>query len=288
MSDFKSGFVAIVGKPNVGKSTIMNAILGSKISITSAKPQTTRQSVKGIYSDPSTQVVFLDTPGFVEPRYELHSKLLEYIDAGLKKADLIVFVSCVPGFPSEYDKQMMSLLAKFKVPKLLLFNKRDLHQQDLTDLEIPAGIFAEVKLISAVQDDYKSLLSILRPYLPHSVQFYDPEYLTDMPMRFIAAELIREQVFVNYDAEIPYSTAVTIENYAEHSNKVEIFANIWVERKSQKIIIIGTNGGGLAKIRKIAQAQIYRLVGKRVKLNLWVKIKADWKKKKNALSEFGY
>ncbi len=288
MSDFKSGFVAIVGKPNVGKSTLMNAVLGSKISITSAKPQTTRQSVKGIYSDQETQIVFLDTPGFLEPRYELQSKLLEYIDAGLKKADLIVFVSCVPGFPSEYDKQMMSLLENYKVPKLLLFNKKDLHQQDIKGLEIPADTFAKVELISALQDDYQTLVSLMRAYLPHSVLFYDPEYLTDMPMRFIAAELIREQVFKNYDAEIPYSTAVTIENYVEQSNKVEIFANIWVERKSQKIILIGTKGSGLAKIRKAAQSQIYRLEGRRVKLNLWVKIKTDWKKKKNALTEFGY
>ncbi len=288
MSQYKSGFVAIVGKPNVGKSTIMNKILGSKISITSAKPQTTRQSVKGIYSDEQTQIVFLDTPGFVEPRYELHSKLLGYIDAGLKKADLIVLVSCTSGFPSEFDKQMMSLIGKYKAPKLLVFNKKDVCQQEIAQLDIPQDTFQEVKHISALQDDYKSLVEIFRPYLPHSTQFYDPEYLTDLPMRFIAAELIREQVFENYQAEIPYSCAVTVEKYVEHSNKVEIFANIWVERKSQKIIVIGASGEGLAKIRYEAQKQIYRLVGKRVKLNLWVKIKADWKKKKNALAEFGY
>ncbi len=288
MSEYKSGFVAIVGKPNVGKSTIMNKILGSKISITSAKPQTTRQSIKGIYSDEQTQIVFLDTPGFVEPRYELHSKLLGYIDEGLKKADLIVLVSCVPGFPSDYDKQMISLIGKYNVPKLLIFNKKDLHQDEIAELEIPPGTFQEVKQISALQDSYQSLAEIFRPYMPHSTQFYDPEFLTDLPMRFIAAELIREQVFENYQAEIPYSCAVTVENYVEHPNKVEIFANIWVERKSQKIILIGTNGEGLAKVRYEAQKQIYRLVGKRVKLNLWVKIKADWKKKKNALTEFGY
>ncbi len=288
MSDYKSGFVAIVGKPNVGKSTLLNSILGAKISITSSKPQTTRQSVKGIYSDDATQIVFLDTPGFVEPRYELHSKLLEYIDAGLKKADLIVFVSCAPGFPSEYDKKIMEILGKYKTPKILLFNKSDLHQEADATTEIPGDFFVQVKSVSALQDDYKSFLQIFRPYLPHSVQFYDPEYLTDMPMRFIASELIREQVFQNYQAEIPYSVAVTIESYVEHENKVEILANIWVERKSQKIILIGTNGAGLAQIRKVAQSQIYRLVDKRVKLNLWVKIKSDWKKKKNALKEFGY
>ncbi len=288
MSDFKSGFVAIVGKPNVGKSTLMNKILGSKISITSAKPQTTRQSVKGVYSDEATQIVFLDTPGFVEPRYELHNKLLEYIDKGMKKADLIAFISCVSGFPSEFDKLVMASIAKYKVPKILLFNKSDLHQGNVADLDLPDGLFDEVKFVSALQDDKEKLVSIFSAYLPHSVQFYDPQYLTDMPMRFIAAEFIREQIFRNYGAELPYSVAVTIENYLEYEKKVEIFANIWVERKSQKIIIIGSGGSGLAKIREAAQSQIYRLEGKRVKLNLWVKIKRDWKKKKNALSEFGY
>ncbi len=288
MSEYKSGFVAIVGKPNVGKSTLMNKILGSKISITSAKPQTTRQSVKGVYSDNSTQIVFLDTPGFVEPRYELHNKLLEYIDSGMKRADMIAFVSCFAGFPSEFDKLVMSSIAKFNVPKILLFNKSDLHQGNIADLELPNGLFDEIKFVSALKDDREDLVNLFRKYLPHSVQLYDPQYLTDMPMRFIVAEFIREQIFRNYGAELPYSVAVTIENYLEYEKKVEIFVNIWVERRSQKIIIIGSGGSGLAKIRQEAQKEIYRLDGRRVKLNLWVKIKPDWKKKKNALSEFGY
>jgi len=261
--------------------------LGQKISITSHKPQTTRQSIKGIYNSPKSQIVFLDTPGYVEPVYELHNKLLVYLKNSLKKTNLIILVSQYTSFPTNYDRKVIDIIQNSKCPKILIFNKIDLlKKNELSPYQ--NSFFDEIFYMSAKNDTPKKIIKLIESFMPHSIKFYDTEYLTDIPMKFLASELIREQVFKNYNQEIPYSCAVTIEKYIENENNVQIYANIWLEKKSQKIILIGKGGSGLKKIRINSEKNIHLLEGKRVKMHLWVKLKLDWKKKKNALKEFGY
>jgi GTP-binding protein Era len=291
-ADYKCGFVVIIGKPNVGKSTLMNRLIGEKLSIVSPRPQTTRHTVKGIYSREKSQIVFLDTPGFLEPRYELHQQMINKITTSLSDADVIVYITD-NNYPTDYDIKVSTIILKrIKIPKIALINKRDLFSQDnlrQAEEKLKENGFDEVMNISATQDnDFTDLIDRIQNYLPYSPPFYDPENLSDLPMRFFAQEIIREQIFLQFKDEIPYSSTVTIESYNDLPNKVEISANIWLERKSQKIIFIGENGNKIKSVRQAAEKEIYKFTGKRAKLELWVKLKANWRKKRNALKEFGY
>ncbi|MBW6516787.1 MAG: GTPase Era [Candidatus Cloacimonetes bacterium] len=291
-ADYKCGFAVIIGKPNVGKSTLMNRLVGEKLSIVSPRPQTTRHTVKGIYSNDKAQIVFLDTPGFLEPRYELHQQMINKITTSLNDADVIIYITD-NNYPTDYDIKVSSIILKrVKIPKMALINKRDLFtSEDLlqTKEKLKENGFDIVTCISATQDhDFADLIEHIQRYLPYSPPFYDPENLSDLPMRFFAQEIIREQIFLQFKDEIPYSSTVTIESYHELPNKLEIMANVWLERKSQKIIFIGENGSKIKSVRQAAEKEIYKFTGKRVKLELWVKLKANWRKKRNALKEFGY
>lgn len=293
MENFKCGFVSIIGKPNVGKSTLMNKFINEKLSIISPKPQTTRQQVKGILSDDEKQIVFLDTPGFVEARYELHERMLEYIIQGLKDADVIIYITDAHKYPTNYDKQVCKMLEPLKkVPKIAVLNKIDLVDETIANqkLEQLKELDFEACIgISALNDvKVDELLEDVTKLLPYGPPLYDPEHISDLPLRFFASEIIREQIFLNYKDEIPYSTAVVVEDYKDFENKAEIRANIWLERKSQKPILLGKNGEMIKKIRHQAEKEIHKLIQKRVKLDLWVKLKHNWRKKKNALKEFGY
>ncbi len=289
---FKSGFVTIVGKPNVGKSTLMNRLIGEKLSIVSPKPQTTRHQIKGILNGQDRQIIFLDTPGFLEPRYELQNKMMDYISISLKDADLILFITDANHFPTDYDLKMLKLLKNIKIPQIALLNKIDLASPEtvynlVSDLK--KETFDEVVALSLLNEpDISSILTPITRFLPFNPPYYDPEELSDLPMRFFAQEIIREQIFLNFRDEIPYSSTVMIEKYVDLPNKVEIAANIWLERRSQKIILIGKNGEQIKALRLAAEKEIYKITGKRAKLELWIKIKPDWRKKKNALKEFGY
>jgi GTP-binding protein Era len=289
---FKCGFIVIIGKPNVGKSTLMNKLVGEKLSIVSPRPQTTRHTIKAIYSDEEAQIVFLDTPGFLEPRYELHQQMINKVVNSLNDADVIVYITD-NNYPTDYDRKVTSLILKrTKIPKIALVNKRDVIPEEhlansLSELKVMG--FDEVFALSAIHDsDLSRLLILFKHYLPYSPPFYDPENLSDLPVRFFAQEIIREQIFLQFRDEIPYSSTVTVESYQEFPNFVEIKANIWLERKSQKIIFIGENGSKIKSVRIAAEKEIYKFVGKRIKLELWVKLKANWRKKRNALKEFGY
>jgi len=290
--DFKSGFVAIIGKPNVGKSTLLNRIMGEKLSIVSPRPQTTRHSIKGIYTSEKEQIVFLDTPGFVEARYELHHNMINAIESSLIDADLIIFMTD-NHFPTDYDERVVAIVMKrVKVPKIAVINKDDLFDDEYKEATknklLEAG-FDRVVTMSALNDEELSdFISDVTAFLPYSPPYYDKDNLSDMPVKFFAQEIIREQIFHMFREEIPYSSTVTIESFKEFDNKVEISANIWLERKSQKIILIGEKGSKIKEIRQASEKGIYELTGKRVKLELWVKIKQDWRKKSNALKEFGY
>ena len=292
LSTYKCGFVAIVGRPNVGKSTLMNKLVGEKLSIISPKPQTTRRSIKAFISDEEKQIVFLDTPGFLKPRYELQTKLLEYIDNALQDADVIVFMTIGKSFPTDYDKDFLEIMKKIRTPKIGIFNKSDLiddeKRAELDELA-EQDIFDEIYHISALNDDnFDPLIKSITKYLPFSPPLYDPEHISDMPMKFFVQEIIREKIFLNYSDEIPYSSTVTVEKYLEQENKVEIHANIWLERDTQKMILLGKNGAMIKQLRIDSEKEIHKFVQKRIKLNLWVKIKKGWRKKKNAMKEFGY
>ncbi|NQT64804.1 MAG: GTPase Era [FCB group bacterium] len=291
-SIYRAGFVSIVGKPNVGKSTLMNKLLGEKLSIISPKPQTTRQQIKGILSDESRQIILMDTPGFVEARYELHNKMLEYINNSLKDSDIVIFMTDAKKFPTDYDKQICENLKKLPVPKLAILNKIDLTDKITVANKIElleAYDFERIIPISVLKtSDFTSFLDELTKLLPFNPPFYATDEISDLPMRFFAQEIIREQIFLNFEDEIPYASTVVVEQYHDFPNKVVIAANIWLEKKSQKPIVIGKNGENIKAIRLSAEKEIHKIVEKRVKIDLWIKIKPNWRKKQNALKEFGY
>ncbi|MCF7859017.1 MAG: GTPase Era [Candidatus Cloacimonetes bacterium] len=291
-ANFRAGFVAIIGKPNVGKSTLMNKLMGEKLSIISPKPQTTRQQIKGIISDNEKQIIFMDTPGFVTARYELHNKMLEYIHSSLKDSDVIVFITDAKKFPTDYDKQICDLIMKLSIPKIAMLNKTDLVEESIVEKKLDLlhkYNFDQITPISVLQThDFKSLLSTIVDLLPVHPPYFATDEISDLPMRFFVQEIIREKIFLNFGDEIPYASTVVVEQYHDFPNKVAIAANIWLEKKSQKPIILGKNGSKIKAVRIEAEKEIHRLVEKRVKLDLWVKIKPNWRKKPNALKEFGY
>ena len=291
-SIYRAGFVSIIGKPNVGKSTLMNKLLGEKLSIISPKPQTTRQQIKGIISDDKRQIILMDTPGFVEARYELHNKMLEYISNSLKDSDVIIFMTDAKKFPTDYDKQICENLKRLNVPKIAMLNKIDLSDEITINKKLElleAYDFERIIPISVLKaSDLSSFLDELTKLLPFNPPFYSTDEISDMPMRFFAQEIIREQIFLNYDDEIPYASTVVVEQYHDFPNKVVIAANIWLEKKSQKPIVIGKGGKKIKAIRISAEKEIHKIVEKRVKIDLWIKIKPNWRKKQNALKEFGY
>jgi GTP-binding protein Era len=290
--NFRAGFVSLIGKPNVGKSTLMNALLGEKLSITTPKPQTTRHRIKGIYNNEKYQIVFMDTPGFLKPRYALQEKMLEYLQNSIKDSDLIIFITDITSFPSDYDEELCKKIAKLPTPKIALLNKID--KADLKILPEKEKLIARYNFdkiipISALNMNSGSeLLQIISEFLPYNPPFYSPDEISDLPMRFFVQEIVREQIFLNYEDEIPFSSTAVVEQYKEYENKDEIEVNIWIERKSQKPIILGKNGERIKKVRINAEKEIYKVTGKRAKLSLWIKVKPKWRKKTNALKEFGY
>lgn len=289
--NFKAGFVSIVGKPNVGKSTLMNRILGEKLSIVTPKPQTTRVSIKGIYNSDNEQIIFLDTPGFVEPRYELHNRMINYIKSSLKDSDIIIFITDINDFPTEYDLKVIDLIKEVKKPSIALLNKVDLIPENFIQEKVEKikGFFDSVLCISALYSkDLDELLKSLNKYLPYNPPLYSQEDMSDLPMRFFAQEIIREKIFLNLEQEIPYSSAVVIDAFEEHEHHDFIRATIYLERETQKPILLGKNGVQIGKIRSEAEISIAQLSGKPTKLNLWVKVKPDWRKKSSLLNIFGY
>ena len=291
MIDFKSGFVAIIGKPNTGKSTLMNRILGEKLSITSPKPQTTRYAIKGILNEAKHQIVFVDTPGYLKPRYAMQEKMLRIWYDALKDVDLIVFLADLTEFPSDYDREVLEHLKYLKNPQLAVFNKLDLAKNpDLEALksQLPASV-NEVLCVSALTgENIPLLLETIDKYIPYHEPYYSEDQLSDLPMRFFARETIREAIFHQFEQEIPYSTAVLIERFSEQADKAVIDAVIWLDRQSQKPILIGRNGENLKRIREYAETQLTAFMDIPVQIDLWVKINPNWRKKATALKELGF
>ncbi len=289
--DFRSGFVAIIGRPNTGKSTLMNRILGEKLSITSAKPQTTRYAVKGIWNTRQHQIVFIDTPGYLKPRYEMQERMSRIILDSFKDVDLVIFMTQAQSFPTDYDLQVLELLKKVRSPVLAVFNKTDLLQEpDLAGIsaQLPSSVEASVFISALHGTGIEELKTKICQYIPFHAPYYDDEQLSDLPLRFFAKELIREAIFHLFEEEIPYATAVLVERFKELPEKVVVDAVIWIERSSQKPILIGKGGANLRKIREYAEAQLTEFLQFPSEIHLFVKVNENWRKKPNALKELGF
>ncbi|MDN3668797.1 GTPase Era [Echinicola jeungdonensis] len=288
----KAGFVNIIGKPNVGKSTLMNVLVGERLSIISSKAQTTRHRILGLMNDKDYQIVFSDTPGMLKPKYELHKSMMSFVNLSLEDADVIVFVTDL----FETEEEIEEIIEKINaagVPVLLVINKIDLSKDN--KLEEVTQYWTErlkadtVIPISATENfNIEKVLQEILDRLPIHPPYYDKEELTDRPERFFASEIIREKVFTNYKKEIPYSTEVAIDEFKEDNKLIRIRALIFVERSSQKGIIIGDKGSAIKKVGTLAREELEKFFGKKVFLETHVKVEDNWRKNKNKLRKFGY
>lgn len=289
----KSGFVALVGRPNVGKSTLMNFLVGQKVAITSNKPQTTRNKISGIYTTNDMQVVFIDTPGIFKPHVELDDYMDKASLSSLNDVDLILFM-IEPEEMANGDKYIVELLQKTKVPVFLLINKVDQVNPNallpIIDDYRKLGIFKEFLPISATQGvGIQDLIKVLYDYLPEGPDYYDPEQITDRPEYFMVAELIREQILKLTSEEVPHATAVWVEQMNKHeNNKLQVEVTIYVEKSGQKGIIIGKGGKMLKQIGINSRRQIEDLLGEKVNLHLWVKVQRNWRSDPKFLKQIGY
>lgn len=292
---FKAGFIALIGRPNVGKSTLMNRLLGHKVSIISEKPQTTRNRILGIKTLPSAQLLFLDTPGIHRAHALFNREMVKTAMRALEDADVVLWMVEAPAPLTEDDQLILQALKKVKTPVLLAINKIDLIQKvellPLIEQFARSFPFQEIVPISAtLGENVDRLEALLVAYLPEGPPFYPPDQLTDQPERFIIGEIIREKVFHLLHQEIPYAVAVEVEEVEERQERpmTYIQATIYVEKDSQKGILIGSQGRMLKKIGQLAREEIETLLGSQVFLSLWVKVRPHWRKDEEALRRFGY
>lgn len=291
---FNSGFVAIVGRPNVGKSTFMNYVLGQKIAIMSDKAQTTRNKIQGVYTKDDAQIVFLDTPGIHKPKHELGEFMVKSAYSALKEVDAVLFMVNVSEKRGPGDDFIIEKLKGIKTPIFLVLNKIDLVTPEVLLERVEsykdALDFAGVFPISVLQgNNVNELMEGLINALPEGPQYYPADQITDHPEYFVVSELIREKILQLTQEEIPHSVAVTVDKMQKDEfDKVHVYANIIVERKSQKGIIIGKGGRLLKEIGTRARHDIEQLLGNKVYLELWVKVEKDWRKRKSNLQEYGY
>ncbi len=288
----KAGFVNIVGNPNVGKSTLMNQLVGERISIATFKAQTTRHRIMGIVNTPEMQIVFSDTPGVLKPNYKLQESMLAFSESALQDADVLLYVTDVVENP-EKNRDFLDKVSKMTVPVLLLINKIDQSdQKGLGDIvEKWHGLLpnAEILPISAKNKfGTDLLLKRIKELLPESPPFFDKDQLTDKPARFFVSEILREKILLYYDKEIPYSVEVSVERFKEDEKHIHINAVIYVERDSQKGIIIGHQGVALKKVSTEARKSLEKFFGKSIFLEVFVKVDKDWRSSEKELNNFGY
>lgn len=288
-----SGFVVILGRPNVGKSTLLNRLVGEKIAGVSPKPQTTRQSVRGILSRPEGQILYLDTPGLHDPRDPLGHWMIKEASTALNDADMVYWM-VLPGDIQPYDQKILELLKESNKPVFLVVNQIDRYAKleilPVLDYYCKAYAFKELIPVSAQKgDQVEVLIEKTFEYLPEGEPLFPEDQISDQNERFIVSELIREKIFKSTAQEIPYATAVVIENFKERNQQLtDIEATIYVERDSQKSIVIGKQGQMLKEIGRAARYDIERFLGKKVFLKLWVKTLEDWKTNPEALKQLGY
>lgn len=288
----KSGFVNIVGNPNVGKSTFMNALLGEKLSIITSKAQTTRHRIFGIFNDDEHQIVFSDTPGIIKPSYALQENMMHFAHSTLKDADILILMTTIKEKTLK-DELFLDTISKMNVPLLVLINKIDLSNQE--ELERAVNFWeerlpnAEVYPISALEEFNTDLvLKRVKDLLDEGPAYFDKDAITDKPERFFVSEIIREKVLLNYQKEIPYSVEVVIESFKEEEDIIRIAAVLYVTRDSQKGIIIGHKGKEIKRVGSQARRDIERFLGKKVFLETFVKVSKNWRENEKQLKRFGY
>lgn len=289
----KAGFVNIVGNPNVGKSTLMNDLVGERVSIITSKAQTTRHRIMGIVNTPEYQIVFSDTPGVLAPKYKLQESMLSYSEGALTDADVLLYVTDVVEDPTK-NADFLARVAKETVPVLLVINKIDLLKdqkalEEIVDRWHQMLPNAEIFPTSAKEGfNVQNLMKRIVELLPEGEPYFGKDALTDKPARFFVTEIIREKILLNYDKEVPYSAEVIVEKFEEKENSIHIMAVIYVERDSQKGILIGKGGAMLKKVGTEARKDIEKFFDKSVYLELFVKVEPNWRNRENKLRSFGY
>jgi len=288
----KAGFVNIFGKPNAGKSTLLNSLMGEKLAIVSPKVQTTRHRIKGFLTTPEYQVVFSDTPGIIEPKYKLHEKMMKAVKNALEDADVALLIYDLKDRDlSGVDELFQSM--KLKVPVIVVCNKIDVVDKETRDnvksFFSTRPYVKELVFISARQKiNIDGLLASILKYLPEGEPFYDADDVTDLPMRFFVGEIVREKIFELFEEEIPYHTAVIVQEFKEKSTLIKIRAEIIVNRETQKSIILGEKGSMIKKLGTLARADIEKFLQSKVFLELFVKVKPKWRDNEFHLKEYGY
>ena len=294
MNHYKSGFVAVVGRPNVGKSTLLNQLVGQKIAIVSDTPQTTRNRILGILTLPEAQILFLDTPGIHKPQHKLGEYMVNSARSSLREVDLILFVSDVTESVGPGERFILDMLKDEQTPVVLVLNKVDLVSKDkllpiISQYSAFRDFTAIVPLSALAGTNTDRLLAVIKDLLPEGPQYYPEDEVTDQPERVVAAEFIREKIFRLTREEIPHSTAVEVEEMKTRPNgDVFLRATIYVERESQKGIIIGAKGAMLKEIGQQARLDLESIFDSRFFVDLWVKVKSDWRNKEGSLRMFGY
>lgn len=290
-TEFKSGFVSIVGKPNVGKSTLMNALVGDNLSIITSKAQTTRHRIMGVLTGDQFQIVYSDTPGILDPQYALHKSMMSFVHSSLEDADLILYVVDLMEKQDEVD--LLDQLAMGSTPVLLVINKSDLGKgsrvEDKIDYWNLLHPEVEIMAVSALERlNIDVLFEKIIERIPVHPPYYPEDTMTDKSERFFASEILREQIFKHYKQEVPYSTEVDITSFKDDEDIIRIRAEIIVERKTQKGIIIGKGGEAIKIVGTAARKQLEDFFGKKVFLETFVKVEQDWRKKDKMLKKFGY
>lgn len=291
----KSGFISVVGRANVGKSTLMEKILREKISIISNKPQTTRDKIQIIYNDEDSQIIFIDTPGIQTPKNKLQEKLFEFSEDSLKESDIVTFVIDNSLEIGRLDNEIIEMLKGIHVPKILLINKTDLLSEEefetIKEKFEAMNMFEAIIGISALEEtNIDNYIEQIKSMLDVGPAYYDRDMITDKSERFIVSEIIREKALNNLSYEVPHGIAVRIDNFKERDNKklIDIDATIIVEKNSHKEIVIGKGGSMVKKIGIEARKEIEKFLASKVNLKLWVKVEKDWRKKEKLVDRFGY
>lgn len=288
----KSGFVNIVGNPNVGKSTLMNLLVGERISIATFKAQTTRHRIMGIVNTPEMQICFSDTPGVLKPNYKLQEQMLQFSESALEDADVLLYVTDMVETPDK-NGDFLEKVGRMNVPVLVLINKIDLSNQEALAAKVEEWHSvlpkAEIYPISALHSfGVDVVLARIKELLPESPAYFDKDALTDKPARFFVNEIIREKILLYYNKEIPYSVEVVVESFKEEDTLIRISAVIYVERESQKGIIIGHQGVALKRVSTEARRELERFFGKKIFLQCFVKVDKDWRSSERAMRQYGY
>ena len=285
MSGFVSGFVSILGRPNAGKSTLLNALVGSKVAIVADKPQTTRTAIQGVYTTDQAQIVFVDTPGIHKGTTAIQKRMMESVRASLDERDLLLYLADATERPREADKEAVSVLRHSTSPAFLIVNKIDLldnREQMLPVIEFFRGLheFQDFLPVSSVSpEDVAKLRSLIVSRLPEGPPYFPADHVTDQPARFIAAELVREKILLETRREVPHSVAVLVDKWEETPTLIRIFATIYVERDGQKAIILGARGAMIKKIGTAAREEMEKLFGIRIHLDLHIKVQPNWREK---------